>query len=363
MIIKQSWTPVAIAGAFLGFGMLSQQPVMIGLGAGLAGGIGSANLAKPRRHEGELPDLAQQVTDFAKGIQKLDQNLNNLIDRETQRDLQLNNLIGGLTAIRESSHQLEAQIQFQFDLQTQRDLQFENLIDRVTDIGAMTQELTGQVKNHKTQLSLQVKALQKLQRANHEHRGVIAAHKQEIVNCYQVISDLSNQVNQPEKVKDNTPAKQPTTHLLIDGNAMRFIEQEIGRIDYRELREVLTKGAKQVKCKFYLADTKKPAQKQFIAALEKIGFEVLLFPLVNYAGGVQRTKGDDVQMAIDAVNVQPGDRVILCGGGDGDFVPVVNRLKQMGIDFTVVAYQQNLSSHLKRVAGQNLMYLTTAGNR
>jgi len=144
---------------------------------------------------------------------------------------------------------------------------------------------------------------------------------------------------------------------------MRFIEKEIGKIDYQALKQILTQGAETVECNFYLAETGKAAQKQFIAKLREIGFNIFLFPIVSQIGGIQKTKGDDVQIAIDAVSALPGDRVILCGGGDGDFAPVVNRLKEMGVDFTVVAYENNLARNLKNAAGENLIYLSSIADR
>ena len=109
--------------------------------------------------------------------------------------------------------------------------------------------------------------------------------------------------------------------------------------------------------KFYLADVGTKGQKQFISYLKKIGFEVLLFPVIDIGGGKYKTKGDDVQIAIDAVNVTSGDRVILVCGGDSDFFPVVDRLKEMEIDFTVVAYLKNSGAALKKAAGENLVDL------
>ena len=44
-------------------------------------------------------------------------------------------------------------------------------------------------------------------------------------------------------------------------------------------------------------------------------------------------------------------------GGDSDFFPVVDRLKEMEIDFTVVAYLKNTGAALKEAAGDRLVDL------
>jgi uncharacterized LabA/DUF88 family protein len=312
MITKQSVAPLAIAVAMSGFGFLSQQPAIIGAGAGLAGGVGSVNLVRSRRNDRDLLDLVKQVTDFDRGLLTVNKNLTALIDRERVRDIQIETLTTELTAI-----------------------------------GTITDRLDNQIKTQTTQISLQTQSID---------RATIVAKEREIGADRAKIAELNDLlIDRPTSAPSPTI---PTTHLLIDGNAMRFIRAEIGKvIDYQALRDVLTQGADRVSCKFYLGDAKNKAQQQFITYLEKNGFEVFLFPIINTEGGQQKTKGDDVQIAIDAVNVAPGDRVILCGGGDADFFPVVNRLKAKGIDFTVVAYLKTTGKALKRAAGKNIVDL------
>jgi uncharacterized LabA/DUF88 family protein len=150
---------------------------------------------------------------------------------------------------------------------------------------------------------------------------------------------------------------EPTTHLLIDGNAMYFIRKEIGKINYQVLRDTLTMGDERVNCKFYVADTRDPGEQAFLTAIKYLGFEVILFPMTDCIDGSQKVKGDDVKIAIDAVTVRPGDRVIICAS-DADFVPVVDWLKQMSIDCKIVAYQPYLANRLRQAAGENLIYLT-----
>ncbi|PSB44265.1 hypothetical protein C7B77_25740 [Chamaesiphon polymorphus CCALA 037] len=225
-------------------------------------------------------------------------------------------------------------------------------------MGELTNQLEHQVLIQKTQLNLQVREIHKIQQLNHSHRSTIAAQAQEIVDYQTTIAQL-NSLRAKEETKSNViPIKQSTTHLLVDGNAMYFVEKELGKLDYQLIRKTLTQGANKVKCKFYLADTGSQSQKHFIAYLNQIGFEVLLFPMVDIGGGKYKTKGDDVQIAIDAVAAAPGDRVILCGGGDADFFPVVNRLKDKGIDFTVVAHLKTTGKALKQAAGSNLIDLS-----
>jgi uncharacterized LabA/DUF88 family protein len=316
---KPSFISLSIAAVISALGIFSQQPPIITAGAGLATGVGLSNLARPRRNNNKPSEVFRSSADVQ--VQALNKNLSGFIVREKLQDAQIQSLTADVVVVREVIDQLNDQLEIQ-----------------------------------KTRNNLYIQGIHKAQKENHSNLAIIATKEQEILDYRTKIESLNSLVSiQPDKITD----RQPTTHLLIDGNAMRFVAQDLGKVDYQALRQVLTQGANKVSAKFYLADVRSYGQKQFITYLEKSGFEVLLFPVVDIGGGEYKTKGDDVNIAIDAVNVSPGDRVILCGGGDADFFPVVNRLKEMGIDFTVVAYLKTTGQALKQAAAGNLVYLET----
>jgi uncharacterized LabA/DUF88 family protein len=323
MLTTQSFGLLISGLAISGFGIFTQQPLLTGAGAGVAGSIGSANLVSSRRKDEERTDSERNNAIQSKRIQALELAIGNLTDR-----IDLNN-----TSI--SNTQVS--------------------IDRLEN----TNKIQG------THLNLLTKGHQKLQQLNHAHLSTIADRTTALSDRDRDIAELKSELDRIYSLVSNSqPASnpvvtaEPVTHLLIDGNAMRFIEKEFGNIDYQILKQQLTQGATKVKCNFYIAETGKPAQKEFVTELKKIGFKIFFFPIVNLAGGVQKTKGDDVQIAIDAVNAAPGDRVILCGGGDSDFFPVVDRLKAKGIDFTVVAHKKTIGDRLRCAAGKNLIYFS-----
>lgn len=324
MIAKKSFVSCAVATAISTLGIAYQKIELIGIGAGLAGGIGSATLTRSRGNQAALPDLDRaKMAEFERKFQSLDRNIDVLTERDAAQAAEIH-----------------------------------DLADRLNISGALTHELERQLQVQKTQLNLQVRGIQKIQQVNYSHRANIAVQAAEIIDCQAKIAQLNSLETKQEPKSNVIPIKQPTTHLLVDGNAMYFIEKELGKLDYQAIRKALTQGARKVKCKFYLADTGSRSQNNFIAYLKQIGFEVLLFPIVDIGGGEYKTKGDDVQIAIDAVEAAPGDRVILCGGGDADFFPVVNRLKDKGIDFSVVAHLKTTGKALRRAAGSNLIDLS-----
>jgi uncharacterized LabA/DUF88 family protein len=316
---EKSISPFFIALAITGFGIFSQQPAIIGAGTGLAGGLGSTNLGGSRRKNVASADLVR-LADMNRKLQALEKRVNTEIACESRQNVQIEHLTNNSIATQEALDRLIYQVQIQT-----------------------------------TKSNLQLKAIHKAQTDNYSNRAIIAAQQQEISDRQAKIDRLNDLAS--SQVQDAEIPAIPTIHFLVDGNAMRYVVQDIGKIDYKSLRDKFTQGAAKVSSKFYLADVGTYGQQQFITYLEKNGFEVLLFPVVDIGGGEYKTKGDNVQIAIDAVNVSPGDRVILCGGGDADFFPVVNRLKEMEIDFTVVAYLKTTGAALKQAAGEHLVDL------
>jgi uncharacterized LabA/DUF88 family protein len=324
MLNTQSIGLLVSGVAISGFGIFSQQPLLTGAGAGVAGSIGSANLVGSRRKDQERIASECERAIESKRIQALESAIGNLTDL-----VKLNNTT-------------------------------------ITDTQSTIDRLQSTSKIQSTHLNLLTKGHQQLQQLNHSQRSAIANQATALSDKDRELADLKSELDRVYSLVDeNQPAsnpvvatRQPVTHLLIDGNAMRFIEKEFGNIDYQILKDKLTQGATKVKCNFYLSQTGKPAQKEFVTELKKIGFKIFFFPIVNYTDGTQKTKGDDVQIAIDAVNAAPGDRVIICGGGDSDFFPVVNQLKAKGIDFTIVAHKKTLGDRLRRAAGKNLIYFS-----
>jgi len=99
----------------------------------------------------------------------------------------------------------------------------------------------------------------------------------------------------------------------------------------------------------YLITTEGGEEKGFFEALEKIGIETKSKPLQIFGSGAKKADWD-VGIAIDTVKLAPKlDAVIICSG-DGDFVPLVEYLKNQGCQVEVVAFGKSTSSKLLEVA-------------
>jgi uncharacterized LabA/DUF88 family protein len=277
--------PFALASVISGFGIYSQQPSMIAVGAGLAGGIGSARLAQSRR------DRVEQASDES------------------------------------------------------------------IDIKEVIEQLNEQIQAQKNALDLQTQNIKNLQEDNHTNREIVAAKDQAITDYQSRIEELTSLV--AKSGKDEVTPTAAKMHLLVDGNALRFVEKQLGKeINYQALRAALTHGAEKVESRFYIGDAKSSKHKRLVKHLRELEFEVSLFPIINVGAGKITTKGDDVAMALDAVkNASPGDTVVLVLGGDGDFAPVIRTLKGMQVNVIVASYIKTTSWVLKKEAGKDLVDL------
>ncbi|MBI1956973.1 MAG: NYN domain-containing protein, partial [Candidatus Niyogibacteria bacterium] len=89
----------------------------------------------------------------------------------------------------------------------------------------------------------------------------------------------------------------------------------------------------------------------FFEALEKIGIEPKNKDIQIFAGGVKKADWD-VGLTIDAVRLAPRVDTLVLVTGDGDFVPLVEYLKegQFGIQVEVMAFGRSTSAKLRETA-------------
>ncbi len=100
----------------------------------------------------------------------------------------------------------------------------------------------------------------------------------------------------------------------------------------------------------YVITTEGGEEKSFFEALEKAGIETKTKNLQIFLGGSKKADWD-VGMAMDAVKMAPKLDTIILVSGDGDFVPLVEYLKNThGCQVEVVAFGKSSSSRLIEIA-------------
>lgn len=95
----------------------------------------------------------------------------------------------------------------------------------------------------------------------------------------------------------------------------------------------------------YVVTTESGEERGFFDALEKVGIETKTKNLQIFAGGAK--KGDwDVGLAVDAIKLAPKLDAIILITGDGDFVPLVEYLKNQGCQVEVASFGKSTSARL-----------------
>lgn len=100
----------------------------------------------------------------------------------------------------------------------------------------------------------------------------------------------------------------------------------------------------------YLVTTESGEEKAFLEALSKAGIETKTKDLQIFAGGAKKADWD-VGLAVDTIKLAPKLDAVVIASGDGDFVPLVQYLKEnMGVQVEVIAFGRSTSSKLREVA-------------
>jgi uncharacterized LabA/DUF88 family protein len=97
--------------------------------------------------------------------------------------------------------------------------------------------------------------------------------------------------------------------------------------------------------------TKTGEEKPFFDALTKLGIETRVRDLQEFYGGAKKADWD-VGIVIDAIRTSQGLDVIVLVSGDGDFIPLVEYLKNQGRRVEVMAFGRTTSAKLKEVADE-----------
>jgi len=99
----------------------------------------------------------------------------------------------------------------------------------------------------------------------------------------------------------------------------------------------------------YVITTESGEEKNFFEALSKIGIETKTKNLQIFSGGAKKADWD-VGMAVDAIKLAPKLDAIILVTGDGDFVPLVEYLQNVGCQVEVVSFGKATSSKLIETA-------------
>lgn len=139
--------------------------------------------------------------------------------------------------------------------------------------------------------------------------------------------------------------------VLIDVQNMYHSAKNLyhARVNFGNVLKQATAGRQLIRAIGYVISTETGEEKSFFEALEKIGIETKTKDLQIFPGGLKKADWD-VGLAIDAVRLAPSVDVEVIVSGDGDYVPLIEYLRNQGKQVEVMAFGRSASAKLKEAA-------------
>ena len=147
--------------------------------------------------------------------------------------------------------------------------------------------------------------------------------------------------------------KEQRVSVFIDAQNLYHSAKNLykARVNFKEILKTAVAQRKLIRAFGYVVRTKTGEEKPFFEALTNLGIETRIRDLQEFFGGAKKADWD-VGIVIDAVRTAPGADVIVLISGDGDFIPLVEYLKNQGKRVEVMAFGRSTSSNLKEVADE-----------
>ena len=123
------------------------------------------------------------------------------------------------------------------------------------------------------------------------------------------------------------------------------------KVNFGEILKTAISGRKFIRAFAYVVRTKTGEEKPFFEALTKLGIETRVRDLQEFYGGMKKADWD-VGIVIDAIRTASSLDVIILCSGDGDFIPLVEYLKNQGKRVEILAFGKTTSSRLKEVTDE-----------
>lgn len=143
--------------------------------------------------------------------------------------------------------------------------------------------------------------------------------------------------------------------LLIDVQNLYHCAKNLyeARVNFREVLKLAVSQRSLIRAFAYVVRTKTGEERPFFDALIKLGLETRVRDLQEFFGGLKKADWD-VGIAVDAVRIAPSVDTIVLASGDGDFVQLVDYLRNQGKRVEVIAFGRATSAKLKEAADEFL---------
>jgi len=141
--------------------------------------------------------------------------------------------------------------------------------------------------------------------------------------------------------------------ILIDVQNLYHSAKNLynSRVNFSEILKLAVSKRTLIRALAYVVQTKTGEEKPFFEALMKLGIETRIRDLQEFYGGMKKADWD-VGISIDAVRVAPNVDTIVLASGDGDFIQLIDYLKNQGKRVEIIAFGKTTSARLKETADE-----------
>jgi uncharacterized LabA/DUF88 family protein len=123
------------------------------------------------------------------------------------------------------------------------------------------------------------------------------------------------------------------------------------RVNFKNLLQTAVGGRQLIRAFGYVIATKTGEEKPFFEALTKLGIETREKDLQEFFGGAKKADWD-VGLAVDAIRTATIVDTVIIASGDGDFIPLVEYLKNQGRRVEIIAFGRSTSGKLKEICDE-----------
>lgn len=139
--------------------------------------------------------------------------------------------------------------------------------------------------------------------------------------------------------------------IFVDVQNLYYSARNIynARVNFSALLKEAVGSRKLIRATAYVIRAQMPEEQSFFDALSKAGYEVKAKDLQVFFGGIK--KGDwDVGVTMDAIRQMNKVDAVVLASGDGDYIPLLDYLKNFGVRVEVIAFGKSSSSKLIEAA-------------
>ena len=149
------------------------------------------------------------------------------------------------------------------------------------------------------------------------------------------------------------PLKHPDQRVgvFVDVQNMYYSAKNLfgQKVNFGNIVKEGTAGRKLIRAMAYVVSTESKEEQPFFDALYNQGIETREKPLQIFYGGEKKADWD-VGLTVDAIRLSPSVDAIIIVSGDGDYVPLVEYLRNQGKQVEVMAFGETTSSKLIEAA-------------